>query len=408
MPKKRTNQEITCGYFTWTLYQRDGVFYADGRGNPHRLGRHSLGTRDHDEAVTQLRELDQVHAVAHGLAKPSHPVHEASAELSLEAGRCLYETYLNRPEVAGGPCEKTRSRYRAAFDKFLAFSKARNISRWNEVNRGAIQAYLSYLEKQDYADATLYLEGTFLKQVIKFLIAEKHLPESSRVTFELRKPSETTTYCYTSEEFRAMLDHCRAKSSLQWLGDVIAGLGMTGLRISELASLRWTDVDLGGEMIYLTNDLPRLAGSQEKRRRTKNRRDRSLPIHPELRPFLQRMKRQPHGLVFTGPQGGKLDPDRVRIALVEDVLTPLSERFPKEGDQGLLDGRLHSFRHYFCSWAANSSVPERTVMAWLGHSDAKMITRYYHLNDSDSIAQMKKLKIADRPDGEVASEDPAA
>jgi integrase len=40
-----------------------------------------------------------------------------------------------------------------------------------------------------------------------------------------------------------MLDHCRNRADLTWLEAVIVGLACTGLPISELASLRWSDVD---------------------------------------------------------------------------------------------------------------------------------------------------------------------
>lgn len=409
MPKKLSNERMTCRYFEWIIYQRHSVFYADCRKGSNKLGRHSLGTRDRAEAMTRLHELDQIKAVDRGFAEAPRLEVQHVNGLPLEEGRRLYEIHLNRPEVTGGPCAKTRARYRAAFDKFLAFAAARNITRWEQVTRSAAQAYLSDLEGKEYAEATLYLEGTFLKQVIKFLIDEGHLPASCRFTLRLRKSPETTTYCYSEGEFRAMLDFCRESPALHWLGDVIAGLGLTGLRISELASLRWNDVDLSDEMLHLRNDPPRLAGSPVSRRRTKNRRNRSLPIHPDLTPILRLLKRLPHGCVFSGPHGGKLDADRVRKALVELVLTPLSRRFTTPaGEVGFADGRLHSFRHYFCSLAANSGVPQRTVMEWLGHREARMVARYFHLHDSESKAQMQKLKMAVRPDGDVTTGSPAA
>ncbi|MBC8115475.1 MAG: tyrosine-type recombinase/integrase [Candidatus Saccharimonas sp.] len=58
---------------------------------------------------------------------------------------------------------------------------------------------------------------------------------------------------------------------------------------------------------------------------------------------------------------------------------------------GFIDGRLHSFRHYFCSICADSGVPEQTLMTWLGHRSSKMIRRYYHLHDEASQQAMKKF-----------------
>ena len=45
MPKN-SKDRIAGQHFTWNLFARDGVWYADGRHNPSNAGKHSLGTRD--------------------------------------------------------------------------------------------------------------------------------------------------------------------------------------------------------------------------------------------------------------------------------------------------------------------------------------------------------------------------
>ena len=68
MPRKSNEPAIVCQYFSWKLFRRDGVFYADGRGGKFDLGKHSLGTRDRREALDALRLLDQRKAVDLGVA----------------------------------------------------------------------------------------------------------------------------------------------------------------------------------------------------------------------------------------------------------------------------------------------------------------------------------------------------
>ena len=96
--------------------------------------------------------------------------------------------------------------------------------------------------------------------------------------------------------------------------------------------------------------------------------------------------------VFHGPRGGKIKPDTVRRILIRDVLKPLESKFPTaEGEKGFKDGRLHSFRHAFCSTCANNGVPERMLMEWLGHADSKMVRWYYHLHDEESRRRMESI-----------------
>ncbi len=174
---------------------------------------------------------------------------------------------------------------------------------------------------------------------------------------------------------------------------MLTALACTGLRISELAALRRSDVDLARNVITLTDESThgrRL--TEQKGRQTKSGRSRTFPIHADLRPLLERLLPAPDGVVFHGPKGGRLKPDTVRQVLIREVLTPLSPRFPAPDDQvGFRGGRLHSFRHFFCSACANTGVPEQVVMTWLGHRDSDMVRHYYHLHDDEAQRQMRRL-----------------
>jgi integrase len=195
-----------------------------------------------------------------------------------------------------------------------------------------------------------------------------------------------------------MIKHCDKNPELRWLGAVIVALACTGLRISELAGLRWNDVNLETEMLTLTDETGRSDTHAAEPRRLKSGRSRSFPIHADL---LERLAHRPKvGIsVFYGPRQGRLKPDTVRRSLVRDVIKPLSDKFPaRDGEQGFADGRLHSFRHYFCSTCANTGVPVQMLMTWLGHIDSEMVRHYYHVHDGEARRRMNEVNFL----GEVA------
>ena len=68
MPKKRDNEMVRCKYFQWKLFERHGVWNADGRSNTVNARRHSLGTRDYEEALRLIHDLDATIAADLGLA----------------------------------------------------------------------------------------------------------------------------------------------------------------------------------------------------------------------------------------------------------------------------------------------------------------------------------------------------
>lgn len=394
MPRQPKKERVPGQYFDWLLGTRsNGVFYADGRSNSPDLGRHSLGTRERREALDQLRHLDLVKAVEHGRADASLLQADRDALLPLADGRQRYMDHVTRPAVQGGAAASTAKRYRTVFDKFTEFAKAVGIRYWQQVTKDVLGRYGKWLEDRDYHDKTQYIELTVLKQTLKWLVGEELLPPTSLFRMPLKKPVGTSTYCYTQHQVRAIITHCRGRAELGWLGDVVVALAFTGLRIGELAALRWSDIDLAKKVIRLTDTTRRSRKSKRQDvRTTKTHRDRTLPIHGELGPILDRLTRHPDHRVFHGPNGGKLKPDTVRNILRREVLIPLAGQFPAQGDvTGITAGRLHSFRHFFCSYSADSGVPEQMLMSWLGHQESEMIRHYYHMQPDEARRQMSKL-----------------
>lgn len=112
-----------------------------------------------------------------------------------------------------------------------------------------------------------------------------------------------------TKSITAMTEHCQVISGLAWLGQVIVGLACTSLRISELASWRWSDVDLKAKTIRVADER---ASSRKRKldtaRTTKGRRSRSMPIHPDLAKLLLTLDKRPDGRVFHAAREGRSGP----------------------------------------------------------------------------------------------------
>ena len=188
-------------------------------------------------------------------------------------------------------------------------------------------------------------------------------------------------------------------TGLNWLGDVVLMLASTGIRIGELASLQWGDIDMDRKVVTI-RDESRGGSRSEGTRTTKNHRDRSIPLGDEVLQMLAELQTRDRSddRVFHGPRGGKIKPDTVRNIFLRDVIGPLQHELPRRsGSRSIADGRIHSFRHYFCSQCANNNVPEQLLMKWLGHSDSKMVRHYYHANDDFALSEMQRLDLSTSP-----------
>jgi integrase len=202
-----------------------------------------------------------------------------------------------------------------------------------------------------------------------------------------------------------MVSHCRADLKLSWLADLLIGLAFTGMRISELAGLRWADVNLEGGMIRVADErssqFKRQAGSA---RTTKGRRSRTIPIHPELRTLLLGLARKPDGFVFHAALGGRVFARNTLDQFISHVIEPLKTKFPTpKGEIGFKHGRLHSFRHFFCSQCFLGGASEGEIKEWLGHADSKMVEHYRHLRSEDAQRKMNQIRFLDRPEVRTGS-----
>ncbi len=177
------------------------------------------------------------------------------------------------------------------------------------------------------------------------------------------------------------------------------------MRIEELVNLKWSDIKFDERTLTIADESG-FAKQTAASRSTKSSRTRHLPIRQELLAVLRSIPRTDQ-YIFHGPRGGRLKADTVRNAFVREVIKPLTKRFPKqfENEKAFEDGRLHSFRHYFCSVCANTGIPERITMEWLGHADSEMVRHYYHLNDEESRRKMDQLDLLGIGDGRSVADE---
>ena len=208
MPKRRKNEPVQCVYFRWKLYRRKGAWYADGRSNNPPCARHSLETTSEEEARRALVELDFQQAVQHGLAAPRVNVQQSGESLAIADGIELYLAEIRSRQLTERLSANSVQRYGSVAKNFLTFCAARGKQFWNQVNSAFVREYVTWLDDKGRASNTQYLEVTFVKQCVNFLIREKHLSEAHRIQLKMYRPEDSDRYCYTPAEVAAIVGHC--------------------------------------------------------------------------------------------------------------------------------------------------------------------------------------------------------
>lgn len=170
---------------------------------------------------------------------------------------------------------------------------------------------------------------------------------------------------------------------------------LCGLRASEIAGLRWDDIDMLARRIDVAYQLDN-AGRLVAPKSSASRRSINMPmlvtdalgVHATFG-NAQRATRGDGGFVFAAPGGGPLDLHNFRSR----VWTSAVER------AGLAPLRLHDMRHTCASLAIAAGADVKVLQRMLGHASATMtLDRYGHLMPGQSEA------VADRLDAHFASE----
>jgi len=417
MPKKRKSTIERMPHNVWRLVrERNDVFYADGRFKDDDRGRHSLGVRDRANALVVLRELDQhiadkkriaqsANLAAQSLAVVQSTIPAGSTSpyvaLSLDEGRDCYFSSLRKSFVTKGVTEKTRKRYRAAMTNFIDYARQAGLDDWRHITSAVVDEFAYYrettpsgLRKRKAMPRTLAFEITFIQGVILKLAALKLIPPENHTEIRTVEFKESSRYSFSVDEVDAMLEHCFVTNAkrLRWLGLVILVLARTGMRISELEELRWSDIDLEAGVIRLKDERANSANGS-KVRTLKSGRSRTIKLHAEIRTVIPTIERKKDGYVLHLSQGSKLDQDKVLKQFKKHVRDPLATRFPTPaGEVGFKDGVIHSFRHHFVARSFASGVPKEYVQSWLGHADSDMVNYYHSIHEQDSARQIEKLE----------------
>jgi integrase len=190
----------------------------------------------------------------------------------------------------------------------------------------------------------------------------------------VRRVRSPRSYLDTAEQITAFLDaaralDARAASNRKHIPRyaIVATLVFAGLRISELLSLRWRDVDLANGRISVA-DAKTEAGI------------RFVTIRGPLRSILiaLKMERRPRAnhYVFASATGGVLSDDNIRKRVIRRSIEVANEMVADDAIE-LPALTPHGCRRTFASLLYAIGEPPPVVMAEMGHTDPALALSLY-------------------------------
>jgi len=256
---------------------------------------------------------------------------------------------------AGVHSRKTLRTHRTAFREFIRVEGNKPLQ---NIGIREIEHFLSKKkqESSDWSARKYYgcLAAAFEKAVHWELIKENPFRKVKKP-----KPPEVLPLFFSEQEFETLLLKVPNKDFRELC---ITAL-FSGLRLAELLSLRWTDLDFVSKVIQIKNS---------EIFTTKSRKNRVVPMSEDLYTLLKERKdnvKCESAFVFHDKKGKPLKEQTI------------SQKFKKYVISAGINNRLHfhSMRHSFATHLVKKGVPLFAIQKLLGHSTSKTTEIYSHL-----------------------------
>ena len=216
------------------------------------------------------------------------------------------------------------------------------------------------------ASYNLYLE--FMRAAFALAVRDRLLAHSPVDGIKTKKRELPIRKTPSFEDFRAIVASIRGQQFADTAtdsGDFVEFIGLAGLGQAEAGALTWADVDWQNEQITTF--------------RHKTRRGFAVPIFPQLRPLLERIRDARGG----APEGSE------KVFRVKDAKKAIAAACARLK----LPAYTHrSFRRLFITRAIERGVDVKVIAEWQGHRDGGklILDTYSHVAPKHS-ARMAKL-----------------
>ncbi len=193
-----------------------------------------------------------------------------------------------------------------------------------------------------------------LHRVFKIAVRWGVLDANPAADLEKPSPANPKTRFLTVDEFEKV-----EATAPEWLRPILRMAVATGMRLKEVACLRWADVDRGSGVIHVDQD-------------TKTGR-RAIPMSDTAREVLDGVVRRLHSpMVFVDDEGRDFASERRRHEISMATRKAMH-------DAGIADASFHTIRHTAAAWMVQAGVSLYEVQHVLGNSTPVMTQRYAHL-----------------------------
>lgn len=292
-------------------------------------------------------------------------------------------SWLKRKELEAG--EKTHSRYSTVVDQLMDFLGSRAEQDITHLNAREIVGFREHLSERvspGTVNMAMKIVRAALGQAKRDGLVDVN--EAERVTL-LKVRKTTKRKPFTEEQLKSLL----AAANDEWRGMILFGI-YTGLRLGDIATLTWQNIDLQTCDLALTT--------------AKTGREQALPL---VKPLLKYLENLPAGddpsaplfpSAFAAKQrsqyGGTLSNQFYEILVRAKLAVPRPHTANGEGRSAKRAPSVlsfHSLRHTATSMLKNAGISDSVARDIVGHESTAVSANYTHIDRATKLRALNKL-----------------
>lgn len=253
----------------------------------------------------------------------------------------------------------TIDNYARALARLAEHAESLGVTRWGNLRTAQLQSYVASQHRGGLAPASLALFLSTCRSFFKFLARDGSVTLNPAVGVRSPKVPRKLPQVLDADEMGALLEFPTGDAEAVHDRAMLELLYSSGLRVAEIVSICWRDLDVADGMLRVTG---------------KGSKTRIVPVGSQALAALAALREQDHGgdddLILRGRHGRPLSTNGVRTRLKR-----------RARDQGVWKRVYpHLLRHSCASHLLESSGNLRAVQELLGHADIGTTQIYTHLD----------------------------
>lgn len=277
------------------------------------------------------------------------------------------DSFLKYLSVKQSGSQHTEDAYRRDCLQFLDFMKSENIESFNDVDRNVIYNYITKLRNPDngipLSDSSIARKISSLRSFFSYMLEFGKVDDTPFTGIKLGKKKRKIPEFLYEEEIFAFLDSMPFDSDVHIRNRALFELMYaTGMRVSEVCSLKMSDVDFNQQIITII-------GKGNKQRLVAYHDLASDCLKVYLKQVRPKWCGKSHDVIFVNQKGDPLTSRGIQYILDQAV---------KESALPL-DVHPHMLRHSFATHLLDHGADLRTVQELLGHSSLSTTQIYTHV-----------------------------